>query len=315
MSNWYAQLAAHVSAGTTFPEALHACGGPPKKGRIQISDALKRGASIEQALAGAPRWFPREDRKFISAAAESGRLTEVLMRLSERHKSIGANQRKALFGLVYPLVIYHIAAFVTPVLTMIDYEKGFQWSTLGYLSELMLWLGPVWLLIVFVFLMQRWNVTGFFRVLDFLPVLRRYRKKQALADFAFTLSIFLEAGISIVTAWKEAAHLSGSRALAKGTKPVLEVMASGGDPNQAMRQSSAFPEDFRAFYSAGYVSGQLESSLFKAGQQFQTQANTAATLAAIIYPGSLFLFVAGRIIFIIFSVFGGYLDMVNNLFG
>ncbi len=314
LSSWYAQLAAHISAGTTLAEAFQNCAGPSRSGRISISNTLMQGGTIEQALANAPRWFPKADRKFIAAAAETGRLTEVFKRLSERHDSIGANQRKALFGLAYPVIIYHIASLVTPVLTMIDYENGFQWNPIQYRSQVALWIVPVWIAFIFLWLMKRWNVEFVFRIMNCLPVLRRYRKKQALANFSFTLSIFLNAGISILTAWHEAATLSNSSSIIKATRPVLATIEKGGDPKTAMDKSPIFPPDFKAFYSAGALSGQLEESLFNAGKQFQIQANTSATLASIIYPSLLFLLIAVRIIFIIFTVFSGYLDTVKNIF-
>jgi hypothetical protein len=46
-----------------------------------------------------------------------------------RHGAIGATQLKLFLGLAYPLFVLHMAAFMFPVMSMIDFESGFTWDS------------------------------------------------------------------------------------------------------------------------------------------------------------------------------------------
>ncbi|MFQ3270413.1 MAG: type II secretory pathway component PulF, partial [Lentimonas sp.] len=70
---------------------------------------------------------------------------------------------------------------------------------------------------------------------------------------------------------------------------------------------------FVSFYAAGTQSGKLDQMMLKSGQQYQTQANHAMTYASIVYPTLLFACVAAVIVFTIFQVYGGYLDLLSDL--
>ncbi|MEN8663273.1 MAG: type II secretion system F family protein [Lentimonas sp.] len=313
LSNWYRQLAEHLGAGTLLAEAITVCSGPPSSSRLHLAALIEAGTPIEEVMAAAPAWLPKSDRVFISTAMETGRLPQTLRNLADRHERIGATQLKVVLGLLYPLGVYHITAIILPIVRMFDYEIGFEWDAPLHLLQSTLLIAPVWALIALIFILVKTDNPILPRILRCIPLLRRYSKAQALADFSYALGTFIDAGVPMQTAWKGSARIAHDPRITKACRAMEPTFAAGGDPSTLLNVHKVFPPDFIAFYSAGAKTGKLDEMMLKTGQQYQTQANNAMTYASIVYPTILFACVAALVIFTIFQVYGGYLDLIYQL--
>lgn len=312
LSNWYAQLGQHLEAGTLLPDAFRLCEGLPEKGRFAMADELDRGTTFNRVIANAPKWLPNADRQFMVAGMETGSLPQTLHNLSARHASIGATQLKLILGLAYPIGVFHIAAMLLPVIRMIDYETGVDWNLQKWMSGSALLIVPVWLIIGLVVYLSRTHSPLLPRILRFFPILRAYSRAQALADLAYGLGTFIAAGVPVPSAWRLSVKLVNDKRFEKVCASLEPIFAAGKDPASELKKYPSIPADFASFYRTGAESGKLDSNLLIAGKQYQERANNAMTLAALIYPSLVFAVVAGIIIWTIFSVFGGYLDMINS---
>ncbi|MFQ3226098.1 MAG: type II secretory pathway component PulF [Lentimonas sp.] len=313
LSNWYLQLAEHLESGTPLAEAITVCSGPCDKDRFRLSALIESGTPIEEVMKTAPAWLPKTDRVFMSTAMETGRLPQTLRNLSDRHQRIGATQLKVILGILYPLGVYHIAALVLPIVRMIDYETGFTWDASKHLLQSSLLLGPLWALIALILFLVKTNNPMLARILRGIPLLRRYSKAQALADFAYALGTFIDAGVPMDIAWGGSARIAHDPAITRAYRAMEPTFAAGADPVTQLKAHKVFPPDFVSFYAAGTQSGKLDQMMLKSGQQYQTQANHAMTYASIVYPTLLFACVAAVIVFTIFQVYGGYLDLLSDL--
>lgn len=313
LSNWYLQLAEHLEAGTRLAEACSVCAGPPAKDRLRLAAGIEVGTPIGDVMASAPAWLPHADRVFICSAMETGRLPQTLKNLSDRHDRIGATQFKVTLGLIYPLGVYHLAALILPIVKMIDYEIGFEWDARLHVLQSAALLVPLWALAVLVLFLVKTDNPLLPRILRCIPLLRRYSKTQAMADFSFALGTFIEAGVPMQTAWLGSARIARDPQVTRAYRAIEPIFATGDDPADQLKKHAVFPPDFVAFYTAGAKSGKLDQMLVKAGQQYQAQANHAMTFAAIVYPTILFAAIAGFIIFTIFQVYGGYLNVLTDM--
>ncbi|MEX2381425.1 MAG: type II secretion system F family protein [Opitutales bacterium] len=312
LSNWYLQMAQHLEAGTPLAEALSRTHGPPAKDRLRLATQIKAGRPVENVLQDAPRWLPRADRPAICAAMESSRLPQTLRNLSDQHAHVGATQLKVVFSLIYPLGVFHFAVLVAPVVGMIDFETGFAWDTDLYLRQTAALIVPVWVAAGLVGFLVKAENPLLPRILRCIPLLCRYSKAQAMANFCYALGTLLDAGVPIRRAWRTSAEIARDPGIARAHRHLDRVLAAGEDPAQHLDGHKCFPPDFVAFYQSGAHTGNLEQNLLHAGGHFQSRANNAMTLAAIVYPTLLFICVAGLIIITIFRVYGGYLDMIDG---
>ncbi|MGJ8641299.1 MAG: type II secretion system F family protein [Opitutaceae bacterium] len=315
LSNWYAQLGQNTEAGVTIADAFRISEGPPAKARLEMADRLENGELYKNVISEAPKWLPDSDRQFIIAGMETGRLPQIFFNLSARHELIGNTQLKVMLGLIYPIGVYHITALILPTVKMIDYENGFQWNLGQWLLGCASLIIPVWFLAGFIYYLARNKSPSIHRLLRVFPILSAYSKAQAIADLAYSLGIFVVAGIPIPSAWQRSVQISNDSRFSKASREMEPVFSSGNDPANTLSKFSCFPKDFVAMYKTGARNGQLDTTLFTIGRQYQARANNAMTLATIVYPTLIFVLVAVVIVMSIFQIYGGYLDIIEKLAG
>jgi len=312
LANWYAQLGQHVEAGTLLADALRLSGGPSAKDRETMADRIQGGVPFEDVLRDAPKWLPRADRFFLIAAMETGNLPHTLQNLSDRHSRVGATKAKVVLGMLYPMGVFHITALLIPITRMIDFEVGFQWDPIRYTIQALTLLIPVWCIIVLVWYLAQSDHPLLPRLLRCIPMLKKYSEKQALADLSYALGTFIAAGVPAPSAWRLSCRIVNDERFNQAFKKMAPTFADGYEPGEQLRRFKCFPPDFRAFYSTGVQSGKLDSNLIYCGRQYQQEANTAMTVASIVYPTLIFAIIAGFIIATIFKVYGSYLDIFNQ---
>ena len=146
-----------------------------------------------------------------------------------------------------------------------------------------------------------------------MPALRGYVRAQALADFAFVLGNLLEAGVMIGDAWEAAGRVARSRELKAAAEAMQLLIARGDAPGSKLAAWPCFPPDFAAVYRTGEASGQLEANLLRLAAQNQEAANRCLAFATVLYPGLMFLAVAGAVAYHVIMIYAGYLKMLGKM--
>lgn len=312
---WYEQLARNLEAGLRFTDALRASRGTgvPAAGLEAMAQRVEAGGSVEAALQEAGRWLPRPDRLVLSASAESGRMPSSLRNLAARHAQLGATKLRLAFACLYPLAMLHAILLLVPVMRMVDWERGFTWDTVAYGHALVFTLGPLWAgLALLAWLLRRPN-PALARVARLLPFIGRYVRAQGLADFAFALGNFLEAGLLLDRAWSLAGSTASQPELSRAAEAMQATIGRGERPGSRLFLWPCFPPDFVAAYQTGESTGQLEQSLLRLAGQYQEDANRALTVATFFYPVVLFVAAATAVIVHIIKFYSGYLKMIERL--
>ncbi|ATC62938.1 type II secretory pathway protein [Nibricoccus aquaticus] len=315
LSAWYHLLAQNLDAGLPFSAALRASigNGAPASALLRMAEITELGGSIDDALRSTGSWLPASDRLFISAGAETGRLPRVLRNLSTRHAQFSAVKTRLLLACAYPLAVLHLGLLLFPLLRMIDWEKGFLWNASAYVTTLACTLLPLWLAITTLLVLSRRQSPLLFQLARLLPAFRGYATSQALADLAFALGNFLEAGLRIDHAWQAAGTITPSPALRTAARAIDAVIARGEQPGPHLPQHPCFPADFTALYRTGELTGQLEQNLLRLAEQNQERADTSLKVASLLYPALLFIAVVILVGYHAVSFYSGYIKMLESL--
>jgi type II secretory pathway component PulF len=315
LSAWYRQLAQQLEAGLPFAAALRSSRGTgaPAATLETMAERIERGGTVDDALRDAAQWLPLVDILALSAAAEAGRMPRTLRNLSDRHAQIGAAKLRMILACAYPLGVLHLGLLLFPVVQMIDWEKGFQWSTTDYVRTAAMGLLPLWGAGIVLWILARRGSAVTFRLARMLPALRGYARAQSLADFSFALGNFLEAGVPIAQAWKTAGLITRSPELRRAADAMADVVARGAPPGPELAAWECFPPDFVALYQTGESTGQLETNLHRLTTQNQEVANRSLAFATLLYPALIFLAVAGMVVYHVIKIYGGYLKMLGKL--
>ena len=315
LAAWYAQLAQHLEAGLPLAAALRVSQGTgaPAKSLATMAERIESGGSVGDALRCAGSWLPLSDLLALTAAAEAGRMPRTLKTLSERHAQIGAAKLRIILACAYPLGILHFGLLLLPVVRMIDWETGFRWSTSGYVRGVALSIIPLWALGIGIWILARRGSPLLTSLTRVLPAFGGYMRAQALADFAFALGNFLEAGVPIGQAWATVRLITPSRDLKTAAAAMESTIAQGEAPGAKLVAWTCFPADFVALYQTGEATGQLDTNLLRLASQKQEAANRALGVATVIYPAFMFLLVAGAVAYFVISIYAGYLKMLGKL--
>lgn len=315
LAAWYHQLAQHLEAGLPLAAALRSSQGIGAPARMLkgMAGTIEAGGSAADALRSAGAWIPLGDVLALTAAAEAGRMPRTLHALSARHEQIGAAKLRIVLACLYPLAILHFGLLLLPVTRMIDWEKGFQWSARAYAQGIALTILPLWIAAIAIWSLARRGNPVVAKVVALLPALGAYARRQALADFSFSLGNFLDAGVPIAQAWAAAGLITRSSNLKTAAKAMEAVIARGEAPGGKLGAWPCFPPDFVALYRTGESTGQLEANLLQLAAHHQDAANRALGVATVVYPLIMFLLVAATVAYFVISIYAGYLKMLGKL--
>jgi general secretion pathway protein F/type IV pilus assembly protein PilC len=314
-SVFYRTLAQQLEAGLPLAAALRAAAG---SGAAAVSleamaQTLDLGGTVDDALTLAAGWLSLDDARFLSAAAQTGRLPRVLHALATRHEQLSSVKKRLMLACLYPAVLLHLGLLLFPLLGMIDWEKGFQWAPAAYVRTLGLTLAPLWIVAGSLLFLSARQSRVLHNFAQFLPVFRGYVRAQALADFSFALGNFLDAGLRIDHAWQAAGAVSRWPALQAAARTLETVIAHGEAPGAQLSRFSCFPSDFCALYRTGESAGQLEQNLLMLAAHHQERADRALKLASLVYPGLLLGLTLAFVAYHVIRFYAGYFRMIESL--
>lgn len=312
LSVLYRQLAQQLAAGLTLAQALRAPSPAPSGDAFRLAAMAEAGRPVADIVGAAGAWLPATDRPFLIAAAGSGRLPLVLANLADRHAQIGATRRKMVFASLYPLAVFHFGALVLPLVRMIDFQRGLQWSAPGYVAGVALIILPVWGGAALLRTLVRRGHPAAHALLDLLPAVGGYRRHQALADFSFALGVLLEAGAPIGRAWREAGGIARSPRLRRAADAMVGHIELGRAPGERLTPP-VFPAEYVARYRTGETTGGLETALLSLAADHQQRANDRLAAAAVLYPALLFSAVAAMVGYIVIGFVLNYVNTLNGL--
>ncbi len=313
LAAFYLQISQQLGAGLTLAQALSDRSAAPADDCAQLVRRIENGEPVEAIFTAAGNWLPVDDRPFLIAAAQTGRLPRILKNLGERHEQLGLQQGRMVMSCLYPVGVLHLGALVFALFRLINWETGLQWSTLKFIGGALMIVLPFWGSVG----LTRWLIARrnplTLQVLNWLPAIGGYRRQQALANFAYALGHLLEAGAPIGSSWRQAGRIANAPRIAAAADSIVAAIDRGEAPGRHLNAHAVFPADFVSLYRTGETTGNLDQNLLLLASTHQECADQQLKLAASIYPTLLFFAVAGLVLYIVISAYSGYLRNIDQL--
>lgn len=319
-SVFYGQLATLLRAAIPVSRILsQLVASPPEAslGKVarQLRDHLDHGGTWTEAFRSVPGWAPAFDLALIEAGERSGRLDDAFDTLARHHRIRAENIQKVLQSSAYPLLVLHIAVFVVPLPALVS-----GGSLAGYLAK------SVGVLVVFYALigLTAWAFAGqrgdlwrawVERLCLRVPVLGAARSALALSRLARALEALTSAGVLVTEGWPLAARASGSPLLTETVAAWPSRLASGQTPAELVAISGPFPDLFVSAYSTGEISGQLDQQLRWLASHYEEEGFQKLRALAVAFPMIGYALLGIWIIIYIFSMFLGYVNVLDSLLG
>lgn len=259
-----------------------------------VSKSLKEGSQLSKAMLDQEGMFPDLLIRMVQAGEKTGKLDEVLEKMSEHYNKELKTSRQIRGAMIYPAVLAFLAVaavlallyIVIPSFSGIFEQSGMAMplptrivlAASNFVRSYWYILFGVTGILVFVFLRYRSTEAGRYqldRLKLWLPVIKGPMQKIVTARFASTLAILTSAGIPLVEAIESAAATTNNAVVIEKMKIANEGLQKGERLTGMITATGLFPPMMLSMVKIGEESGSLESMLVKTSDYYEEELETA----------------------------------------
>ena len=259
-----------------------------------VSKSLKEGSQLSKAMLDQEGMFPDLLIRMVQAGEKTGKLDEVLEKMSEHYTKELKTSRQIQGAMIYPAVLAFLAVaavlallyVVIPSFSGIFEQSGMAMplptrivlAASNFVRSSWYILFGVTGILVFLFLRYRSTEAGRYqldRLKLWLPVIKGPMQKIVTARFASTLAILTSAGIPLVEAIESAAATTNNAVVIEKMKIANEGLQKGERLTGMITATGLFPPMMLSMVKIGEESGSLESMLVKTSDYYEEELETA----------------------------------------
>ena len=259
-----------------------------------VSKSLKEGSQLSKAMLDQEGMFPDLLIRMVQAGEKTGKLDEVLEKMSEHYNKELKTSRQIRGAMIYPAVLAFLAVgavlallyIVIPSFSGIFEQSGMAMplptrivlAASNFVRSSWYILFGVIGILVFLFLRYRSTEAGRYqldRLKLNLPVIKGPMQKIVTARFASTLAILTSAGIPLVEAIESAAATTNNAVVIEKMKIANEGLQKGERLTGMITATGLFPPMMLSMVKIGEESGSLESMLVKTSDYYEEELETA----------------------------------------
>lgn len=259
-----------------------------------VSKSLKEGSQLSKAMLDQEGMFPDLLIRMVQAGEKTGKLDEVLEKMSEHYTKELKTSRQIQGAMIYPAVLAFLAVaavlallyVVIPSFSGIFEQSGMAMplptrivlAASNFVRSSWYILFGVTGILVFLFLRYRSTEAGRYqldRLKLNLPVIKGPMQKIVTARFASTLAILTSAGIPLVEAIESAAATTNNTVVIEKMKIANEGLQKGERLTGMITATGLFPPMMLSMVKIGEESGSLESMLVKTSDYYEEELETA----------------------------------------
>jgi general secretion pathway protein F len=327
------QLATLLRSGLPLEETLQAVAEQTEKPRIQsiilgVRGKVVEGHPLADGLRDFPQAFPEIYRATVAAGEQSGRLDDVLERLSDYTESRAGLRQQVTNALVYPIVLVVLSvaivsfllAYVVPQVVAV-FESSNQVLPLATriligASDFMrnYWYYGVAAIGAGTWLFLRWLKAPaaqmtFDTFLLKIPLIGKVIRGLNTARFARTLSILTASAVPVLEALRISADVVTNLPMKLAVSDAALRVREGAPIGRSLASKKIFPPMMIHLISSGESSGELEKMLERAAtNQEREMDGLLSTLTnllgplMIVFMGSIVMFIVIALLLPIFQL-------------
>lgn len=295
---------------------------------------VESGHTLADALSKHPNAFSQLYVNMVAAGEAGGILDTILLRLATFLEKNDAIVRKVKGAMIYPAVIFSVAAIAVVVLLIfviptfqnmfasVNLELPLPTRIVIGLSDI---LQSFWWLIggtiaAVVFGIKRYYATpngqlALDRLMLKLPVLGDVLRKSAVSRFTRTLGTLIASGVSILEGLEITAKTAGNRVIHDAIMESRGSIAGGETIAVPLEKSGVFPPMVTSMIAVGEATGGLDEMLTKIADFYDDEVDAAVSnLLSLMEPVMIVVLgviVGGMIVAMYLPIF----DMINAVQG
>ncbi len=315
-----------VGAGMSAGEAVRLLALRLQEPRLKFLCAalwarLSEGSTLSLALADYPAVFDRQTVNLIAAGEATGNLREVLARLIQHLTEQRELRQKFLAALAYPALICTMSAglglfllfYLLPKLQTILNSLGgqlpFATRLLVNSTNFLLYFGPfiAGAIAIGVVLFLRWRQTPDGRLQSDawqlrLPIVRDFVRQAAALNFAHTLAVLIENGVTMAEALRLTERAVNNTRVQEILHAATDRVIEGSSLSAALARTGLFPPLFLDRLTVGEQTGNLAPSLRQIAQSYQVNLSRRLDVAVRTSSGLVLAFTFGFVAFLAYAI-------------
>ncbi len=297
---------------------------------------VESGHTLADALDKHKNAFSNLYVSMVSAGEAGGILDTILLRLAGFMEKNDAIVRKVKGAMVYPAVIFSVAAIAVTVLLIFvipTFQQMFASVnlTLPLPTRIVIMMSE-FLQSPFGFLGIPAAATGFYffiksyyktdrgqlvidKVLLNAPILGDLLRKSAVSRFTRTLGTLIASGVSILDGLEITARTAGNRVIHDAVMGSRHSIAGGETISGPLEKSGVFPPMVTSMIAVGEATGGLDEMLSKIADFYDDEVDAAVgTLLSMMEP-IMIVFLGGVVGGMIVAMYLPIFDMINAVQG
>jgi type II secretory pathway component PulF len=309
---YYHDLAVLLEAGIPIIRSLDTVTsgleGSLKKVFADVRKSVSEGETISDSMAKHKKAFGKLDVLLVHAAEISGSMPECFRSLTDWYEFLNRLHRKMKAGLILPILILNIAAFVVPLPGMVMGNLTLGEYFFSVFSVLATFYMSFFMLFVIYKLMRSNRVLN--QILDILllriPVLGKALLQLSICRFCRAFNMLYKAGVPITESLTQATELAGNT--------VVSGLFKGGAINAVAGNaawegfSKRLPPEYINLWQIGEETGELEKTVDKIAEISGDSAYLLLSLCARWFPIIIYALIC---IWMILKIFEGYANIYS----
>lgn len=292
------QLNTMLAAGMPLTVALDVMEGQTEKRTLkrvsnEMCTKVQTGAILSEAMLEHKKTFPPLLVTMVKAGEMTGKLDEVLGRMSIHYEKENKINSKIKGAMIYPIILMVLlVVVVVAMLTFIlpQFTSMFETSgkELPFLTQMLIkvsdslrdwWYIHIGIVVaIFVSLHYIKKTPNGKRSIDRfvirIPFIGNSIRKIATSRFTRTLSTLLSSGIPIISALSASADVTNNTIVQDGMEYVVEDVKKGMNISQLLKKMGFFPMMMISMLSIGEETGELESMLAKTADFYDEELDS-----------------------------------------
>lgn len=301
-----------LDAGITLNHALNILGNQItnktlKAAILKIEEDVKKGEMLSDSMKKFPNVFPALLISMVESGELSGRLDEIMLRMSTHFEKENKVNNKVKSAMIYPIILGIVAVaaivvimtFVMPTFVDMFAESGTELPALTKMlistSEFMStrWYIILGILVVLVVAFNIFKKTDageitLSRLKLKIPGINKLNQMIIVSRFTRTLSTLLASGVTLMQCLDIISEVVGNRVAKDALHKVREEVFRGEGLYNPMKESGIFPEMLYSMIKIGEETGALDSIMNKTADFYDDELEqTIQSTVAMIEPAMI----------------------------
>jgi general secretion pathway protein F len=320
------QLATLLRSGLPLEETLQAVAEQTEKPRVQriilgVRSKVVEGHPLADGLRDFPQAFPEIYRATVSAGEQSGKLDQVLERLSDYTESRQVMGQQVSNALVYPIVLLVLSfgivsfllAYVVPQVVAVFQSSN---QELPVATRILIgmsdgirhyWVYGLIVMGAVVWGFMRWLKAPearlrFDRFLLRLPVAGRLIRGLNTGRFSRTFSILTASAVPVLEALRISAEVVTNMPMKQAVEEAALRVREGAPIGRSLAARKLFPPMMIHLISSGESSGELEKMLERAATNQEREMDGLLSNMTNLLGPLMVVFMGGVVMFIVIAL-------------